>query len=583
MAVVDARTEEAQVYYHASPMSVRPSFRRPRVRVALTAFLLALAATSVVFAAAALRPQAARADSTELSILMDDQPLLYTSNSAALSALERLKSIGVNVVRVSVVWALLAPNPTSTRTPKGFNASDPGSYPYGAWARYDYLDEVAHRLGMTLYFDLTAPAPAWAVAHDPTPNVGHSWSYKPNISDYEQFVQAVGTRYSGDYTTTTTSCKPSNTVTFGGIVIPIGPVKCTQVPKTTLPAIHWWSIWNEPDEVGWLTPQTHRDGGRTYLSTPAYYRRMADAAYTGLLGTGHLDDTILLGELTSALNSATTHPLPWMRDFYCVNGADQPLTGSAASVVGCPTSGNRVTFVQDNPVLFAASGFAYHPYSFIAPNRVVPGKPWAIDLENISGLNSTLTGVLNAYNEPDNMPIYITEFAYETKPPDPYAATSLANQAKWLNQAEYMTYNMPRVKSMAQFLLYDLPPLSTARKGTRTYWSPFQSGLLYLNGNKKPAYNAFRLPIWVPSAHTGSSVYVWGQIRPATFEGAQAGVLQFKRSGTSSWQYLSTVETTNPEGFLTTHVALHNRGQLRLEWTDAGSGDSYYSRSVSIS
>jgi hypothetical protein len=71
---------------------------------------------------------------------------------------------------------------------------------------------------------------------------------------------------------------------------------------------------------------------------------MADAAYSGLLATGHIDGTILLGELTSAPNSVT-RPLPFMRDLYCVGGNYQPLTGSAATALGCPASGNRATFV----------------------------------------------------------------------------------------------------------------------------------------------------------------------------------------------------------------------------------------------
>jgi hypothetical protein len=565
-------------------MSVRrPLSRRSRVRFTLTAILLALTAVSAAFIfTAAVHPGVARADSTELSIMMDDQPLLYTSNAAALSALERMKGLGVNVVRVSMVWALVAPDPTSNRTPAFANGmSDPGSYPYGAWARYDYLDEAAHSLGMTLYFDLTGPAPNWAVAHDPNPSYGHPWSYEPNISDFQKFAEAVGTRYSGNYTTTTTSCK-SQTISFGGIVIPIGPVTCTQAANPIpIPAVNWWSIWNEPDEVGWLTPQTRTYNGQRVNTSASYYRRMADAAYSGLLATGHIDGTILLGELTSAPNSVT-RPLPFMRDLYCVGGNYQPLTGSAATALGCPASGNRATFVTSNPVLFAATGLAYHPYSFIEPNRVIPGKPWATDLANLNNLTSTLSDVLGAYNEPTGMPIYMTEFAYVTKPPDPYGNTTLSEQATWLNQAEYLTYLMPRVKSMAQFLLYDLPPLYQYPKGSVRYWYPFQSGLMYLNGKTKPAYYAYRLPIWIPSQHTGQSVYVWGQVRPAAFDGPQAAELQFKRSDTSTWQYLSTVVTTNSQGFLTTHAALPYRGQVRLKWTDLTSGDTFYSRDVTI-
>jgi hypothetical protein len=165
---------------------------------------------------------------------------------------------------------------------------------------------------------------------------------------------------------------------------------------------------------------------------------------------------------------------------------------------------------------------------------VIPGKPWAIDLANIGNLNSTLTNVLGAYNEPDRHADLHDRVRLRDE-----AAGSLrkhhvsAEQATWLNQAEYLTYLMPRVKSMAQFLLYDLPPLYQYPKGSVRYWYPFQSGLLYLNGKTKPAYYAYRLPIWIPHpAAPAQSVYVWGQIRPATFDGPQAAVLQFKRSDT---------------------------------------------------
>ena len=47
-----------------------------------------------------------------------------------------------------------------------------------------------------MYFQLTAPAPAWAVAPG-KPTQGYPWSQEPNPTDFNQFVEAVATRYSG--------------------------------------------------------------------------------------------------------------------------------------------------------------------------------------------------------------------------------------------------------------------------------------------------------------------------------------------------------------------------------------------------
>ena len=43
--------------------------------------------------------------------------------------------------------------------------------------------------------------------------------------------------------------------------------------------------------------------------------------------------------------------------------------------------------------------------------------------------------------------------------------------------------------------------------------SGFQMGLRLLDGAPKPAYAAYKLPIWVSG--TGASVTVYGQVRPA--------------------------------------------------------------------
>jgi hypothetical protein len=83
--------------------------------------------------------------------LPDDQLLIYSSPSQVAATLQTLKGMGIDRIRVSLVWSLIAPKPNAAKKPK-FNAANPNAYPGGAWARYDLLDVLAHRDGLQVYF-----------------------------------------------------------------------------------------------------------------------------------------------------------------------------------------------------------------------------------------------------------------------------------------------------------------------------------------------------------------------------------------------------------------------------------------------
>ena len=77
-----------------------------------------------------------------------------------LQTLTTLHTLGVDTVKVSLVWQLIAPNANSTKRPANFDATNPADYPPGAWSRWDTLVDVAHELGMNVYFLVIGPAPA---------------------------------------------------------------------------------------------------------------------------------------------------------------------------------------------------------------------------------------------------------------------------------------------------------------------------------------------------------------------------------------------------------------------------------------
>jgi hypothetical protein len=493
------------------------------------------------------------------SIFQDDQLLVYSPPAVVGNTLATLQSLGVDRVRITVLWQAIAP----PAQPKGFKASDPAAYPPNAWAPYDRVVALARAHGIAVDFNVTAPGPLWAMQSG-APSTKYATHYKPSAAAFGQFVAAVGKRYSGSYT-------------------PPGL-------HSPLPRVSYWTIWNEPNQPGWLAPQWQTVGGKPVPVSALLYRSLVDAAFQGLATSGHTtsSDTILVGELAPEGTEATSAespipPLPFLRALYCVDSSYRPLQGAAAAALQCPAGGDAGAFVKANPGLFDATGFAHHPYSFFLPPGVGFSDPNFVPISQMSRLEHALDAIFAAYGEHRELPIYITEYGYETNPPDPFRGVPLENQAQYLDQAQYLAWKDPRVRSMAQFLLVDSAPNSTFPRHSIGYWSTFQTGLEFLGGKRKPSYDAYRLPIYIPQPAfaKGASVLVWGMLRPAPNGTSQQARIQWRGTGGRS-QTLATVTTTDPSGFLTVNVSPPGSGSIQIAWTGPG-GKVVQSRAVAVS
>jgi hypothetical protein len=82
-----------------------------------------------------------------------------------------------------------------------------------------------------------------------------------------------------------------------------------------------------------------------------------------------------------------------------------------------------------------------------------------------------------------NKRIWITEYGYQTNPPDRIVGVSWAKQAQYLTQAYGIAKRHPRIDMFLWFLLRD------ERRLTDEGW---QSGLLTADGRKKPSFAAFQ-------------------------------------------------------------------------------------------
>jgi hypothetical protein len=123
--------------------------------------------------------------------------------------------------------------------------------------------------------------------------------------------------------------------------------------------------------------------------------------------------------------------------------------------------------------------YAHHPYPDVGasdPPAFVPtGKrKRRVQLGNI-GL---LTQLISKYYGPKHL--WITEYGYQTNPPDKTFGVSYSKQALYMKQAFAIARTNPRIDMMLWFLIRDEPAVGN-----------WQSGLETVSGKKKPAWSAF--------------------------------------------------------------------------------------------
>ncbi|HWF34063.1 MAG TPA: hypothetical protein VG295_01790 [Solirubrobacteraceae bacterium] len=485
-----------------------------------------------------------------LATIFQDQPHIL---SDPVGTLDTFRSLGVTDVRISIGWTSLAPAPTSRTRPPGFNATSPAAYAAAQWAPYDAAVRAAAARGINVSFLLTGPAPVWAAVPAPRGTATHNPGvYEPSATQFGDFVTAVGTRYDGHYT-------------------PPGS-------SSPLPAVTFWSIWDEPNYGYQLAPQAIG----TVEVSPYLYRELLDSAWAALHGTGHGADTILIGEtaprganVPGVANGMV--PLRFLRALYCVDSSYRELRGAAAAARRCPTTAAAsARFRAQNPGLFAASGFAVHLYTpgqVGRPDLASPAnEPDYAGLADLPSLQRALDRLRARYGVAAPLPVYNTEFGFQTNPPPSTCGCvflSPTSAAYYLNWSEYIEWRDGRLRSDAQYLLYDAPgpPSSPSLSG-------FSSGLLFLNGTPKPTYAAFRLPLYLPvtSTRRGRALGVWGYVRPARYAERDTGSvppaeIQFRPGSRGAWRTLRTVTVTGSASAFEVPVRFSASGSVRLRWT----------------
>lgn len=362
-----------------------------------------------------------------------------------------MRAIGADTLRVAVKWSEVAPRPESGRRPR-FDAADPAAYP--GFEPYDDVVRRATDKGFRVLLDLAPDAPRWATA-DGAPLGPETANREPDPREFARFAAAVGKRYSGD---------------FEG-----------------LPAVEWFSLWNEPNHHFFLKPNE---------DAPRIYREMVAAALPALRGAAGDDARVLAGETAPIRRPGSVlGPRDFLQRWLCLDERFAPTSRPP----GCRDFRG-----------FDLDGYAHHPYG---PTSRTPRGADIVSLLVIRRLGRYLDRAAAAGRVPARLPVYSTEFGLQSDPPDPTARTSLSEQAALLNEKEEQSYRYPRLRSYAQYLLYDDPVRDAPT--LEQAWAGFQTGLRFAGGEAKPAYHAYQFPIVVQRAR-GGGVRVWGRVRPGS-------------------------------------------------------------------
>jgi len=497
------------------------------------------AAAFFVCALTAIAPSPAHAAKQQLSVFQDDRMLVLSGDSTRERTLDDLVTLGVDTVHSVAFWHKVAPDPLERKRPSGFDGSDPAAYPPELWDKYDGLVRGATVRGMDLILSPSAPIPSWA-SGCPTSKIALRRTCRPNPTQFKRFVAALGTRYSGEYADENQG-------------------------RGTLPRVTRWSIWNEPNQGGWLTPQYVRTNGRITSVSPMLYRGLVRAAIKGLKESGHASDELLLGETapigrrTGSLSTRPTPPGEFLRDVLCIDSKGRKLTGPVARAMDCGDF-KRI----------AVTGVSHHPYTRGGSRPpTTAGNANEITMSSASRLKAIIRAGAKYKRIPSGLPVWYTEYGFQTNPPDELFGVSLDQQATYINQSDYIAYKDRTVRSVAQYELRDESNLAS-----------FQTGLRFNDGRLKPAFAAYRLPIWVARS-SGGRVRIWGQIRPAENDALEDVEIQNDPDGGEAFSTVETVQTTDPKGFIDVRIDARP-GTWRLRWAPRDGGGTVVSRTARV-
>lgn len=214
------------------------------------------------------------------------------------------------------------------------------------------------------------------------------------------------------------------------------------------PYVGHFSIWNEPNLKIFLSPQFNAKGK---IVSPTTYAKLYKAGYAGIKKANKAA-LVAIGETSN-------------------QGRDHPAKG------GGPESTAPGTFAR---LLAQTKGLRFDAYA-THPYATRPNLPPS---QKVKWPNVTLTQLprfetsLDQWFHRKGIPVWITEYGYETKPGEPLGVTN-AQQSKYMSSVIRTLKADPRVHMFIWFIFQD---------SKQSLWA---SGVFNTSGAAKPSYRTF--------------------------------------------------------------------------------------------
>jgi hypothetical protein len=271
------------------------------------------------------------------------------------------------------------------------------------------------------------------------------------------------------------------------------------------PWVRYWLIWNEPNKRLWLRP-TRAGIYVQHLLNPGYESIHAVLPHA-LVGGGVTAPRGGLGGVA---------PVAWLR-------------GMAAAHA-------------------KLDAYAHHPYPSSPAETPSSGGCRNCPSITMATIRKLLILVRRDFGP---KPVWLTEYGYQTRPPDEFLGVPLKRQATMLSLAAMRAWRLPRVTMLIQYLYRDEVQLSR-----------FQSGLVFADDRPKPSLVGFRLP-FAEMSRQGVQTVVWGQVR-----GGRPGrkPYQLQVLHRNVWEAVGHVRLTNNAGVFMRSIRL-KRGALLRIWS----------------